>query len=295
MSEDKLSSSPSCESTMIETLFGPEELIEKKQEFEEILQGALPDYLFSEQSDALQAVLPLINVPHYRPKVISQKNILELIPYLDELSLFENQWGFSKGSNSRQNWCELAKIQAVPVLNKLIEVCKEQILLEPRAIYAYFHCAVEDDLLYLYQENKADVLACLKLPRLKNGFCVGDKIAKKDSGVFDSIAVVGTTMGRNASEIAKRWLLSGKSTDFKYLQGFALEMLEAMTQLTANLIAKQRCCVGDVFALGSAKKGDARLQPLLLKALNASLIDISFSRNYSMMPEFSSLSLVLPR
>lgn len=68
-----------------------------------------------------------------------------------------------------------------------------------------------------------------------------------------------------------------------------------MTQYTAAVIAGEECCLGDVYGLGAAKQGAAKVQSALIKMLDASLIDIAFSRNYLMMPEYSSLALVLPR
>ena len=135
----------------------------------------------------------------------------------------------------------------------------------------------------------------VEIPRLKNGVCLTDRLAEAGSGVFDTVAAVAVNMGRNTAEIAKSWLAAGKNVDYAYLQGFALEMLNAMTQYTASVIAAQGCCMGDVLSLGHAKQGNAKVQSALIKMLDASLIDIAFSRNYLMMPEYSALALVLPR
>lgn len=280
---------------LVDTLFGPQEEPGRTARHQALAEEELPYYLFDGPADELQAALPLIHVPHYRPKVISQKEIAALIPYLDELALFERQWGFVKKEGSRENWCHWVEAQAVPVLEKLIRLTRKHQLLQPRALYAYFFCAAQDDTLYLYKDNQKDVFLTIDMPRLKNGVCAADKIARKDSGTFDTIAAVAVNMGRNATEMAKRWLSAGKEVDYRYLHGFALEMLNAMTQYTAAVIAAEECCLGDVFGLGAAKQGAAKIQSALIKMLDASLIDITFSRNYLMMPEYSSLALVFPR
>ena len=281
---------------LVDTLFGVQEEPDRTTRHRAAAEEELPHYLFDGYDNERQSALPLINVAHYRPKIVSQKNIVDLIPYADELALFERRWGFvKKPEENRESWCLRVEKEAVPVLEKLVALSQEHQLLQPRALYAYFFCAAQEDTLYLYKDNKKEVFLTIDLPRLKNGVCMADKIARKDSGAFDTIAAVGVNMGRNATEMAKRWLSAGKEVDYRYLHGFALEMLNAMTLYTAGIIAAEECCMGDVYGLGSAKQGAAKVQSALIKMLDASLIDIAFSRNYLMMPEYSSLALVFPR
>lgn len=283
------------EGGLVDTLFGPVEEPDPRPDYQELVQEEMPHYLFDSRYDRQQADLPLIRVHHYRPKIIYQSNITRLIPYVDELALFEKQWGFVKKAGTRESWCERVKIEAVPILEKLTGLCGQHQLLQPRALYSYFFCAARGNTLFLYNEDKKEVFLEIEMPRLKNGVCLTDRLAEKDSGVFDTVAAVAVNMGRNATEMAKSWLAAGKDVDYAYLNGFALEMLNAMMQYTASVITAEGCCLGDVYSLGNAKQGSAKVQSSLIKMLDASLIDISFSRNYLMMPEYSSLALVLPR
>ena len=294
MSDDKLKEDIS-EKRLVETLFGPVEEEEDSARYEETIQEELPHYLFDSCYDRRQVDLPLVSVKHYRPKTVVQKNIKYLIPYLDELALFEKQWGFARGNENRQAWCHRMEAEAVPVLKKLTALSEEHRLMQPQSLYSYFFCAAKGNTLYLYKEDKKEVFLEIDLPRLKNGVCVADRLPEVGSGVYDTIAAVAVNIGRNAAEMAKSLLRSGKNVDYKYLHGFALEMLNAMTQYTASIVAAQGCCLGEVLSLGSAKQGVAKVQSALIKMLDASLIDIAFSRNYLMMPEYSSLALIFPR
>ena len=280
---------------LIDTLFGVVEKQNRTSYHRSVADEELPHFLFEDRKNDLQTSLPLIEVKRYRSKTISCKKIKNLIPYLDELQLFEHRWGFEKKTADREDWCHWTEAQAVPILNKMIGLCQQQQLLDPRAVYAYFFCAAENETLFLYKEDQKDVFLTIDFPRLKNGVCVIDKIARKSSATFDTIAAVAVNMGRNATEMAKRWLSVGKDVDYRYLHGFALEMLNAMIQYTASVIAAEECCLGNIHGLGSAKEGSAKIQSALIKMLDASLIDIAFSRNYLMMPEYSSLALVFPR
>ncbi|MBR1777008.1 MAG: hypothetical protein IJ752_00270 [Alphaproteobacteria bacterium] len=283
------------EGRLVETLFGPAVESDRTSDYQKLMQEELPHYFFDSRYDDRQADLPLISVKHYRPKIVFEDNVSHLIPYLDELALFEKQWGFVKKSGSRENWCCWVRSEAVPILNKLTELDRRHRILQPRAVFSYFYCAARGDTLCLYKEDKKEIFLEIELPRLRNGVCAADRLAPEGSGTFDSIAAVGVNMGRNAAEMAKSWLSAGKNVDYGYLHGFALEMLNAMTLYTARVISSEGCCLGDVLPLGHAKQGAAKVQSALIKMLDASLIDIAFSRNYLMMPEYSSLALVLPR
>lgn len=280
---------------LVDTLFGPRAEDGRTARQRAAADEELPDYLFNVPDDASQAGLPLIRVAHYRPKTIVQEDVAGLIPYLDELALFERRWGFVKQAGDRESWCARMDAEAVPVLERLTGLCRERRLLHPRALYAYFYAAAQDETLYLYRENKRDVFLSIDFPRLKNGVCAADKIARADSGVFDTVAAVAVNMGRSATELAKSWLNAGKDVDCRFLNGFALESAEAMIRLAAARIAREECCLGDVHFLGTAKTGDPAVQSALIKMLNAGAIDIAFSRNYLMMPEYSALALVFPR
>ena len=281
------------EKRLVETLFGPMEEKEETPDYHALVQEEMPNYLFDGlNDDDRQADLPLVRVKHYRPKIIVKENISYLIPYLDELALFEKQWGFVKKSGTRNDWCDWVRAEAVPVLEKITELSRQHQLLQPKALYSYFYCKARGDALCLYTEDKKEIFLEINLPRLKNGVCPTDKLSE-DS--FDTVAVMAANMGRNAAEMARSWLAAGKNVDYVYLHGFALEMLNAMMQYAASVVTAEGCCMGDFISLGTAKQGAAKVQSALIKMLDASLIDIAFSRNYLMMPEYSALGLVLPR
>lgn len=277
---------------LVDTLFGPEPT--RRERHAAAVDEEMPHYLFRGH-DRDQPVLPLVDLPHYRAKVLKQPRISALIPYLDELALFEKQWGYVKTQGTRENWCRWVEAEAVPVLDRLADICQECELLQPKSVYAYLHCDSQGDTVRIYGEHGADPVLCIDMPRLANGFCLADKISRAGSGVRDTLAGIAVNMGRNASDMAKKWLSAGKEVDYKYLHGFALEMLRAMTEYTAAVITKEGCCAGDVYPLGTAKEGSAKVQSVLVKMLDAPLIDVAFSRNYLMMPEYSALALVLPK
>lgn len=276
-------------SEVVDTLFGPQEVARQAQEQLRIQEEQFSSYLFRGTEE--HAELPLVNVEHFRSVIVEDADIAGLLPYLDELSLFEKQWGFSCENTTREEWCRLTKMEAVPILQELMTVCSEKDILEPKAIYAYCPCLSEGDKLSLLGKNGE---VCLSIPfdRLPNGVCLADKV---NAAAPETIGLIGVTMGKNVSETARKWRMDGHEQDYRYLRGFSLEMLKAMTEYTAAVMNKEGCCLGSVYSLGVSKEGSGKIQSALIEMLDAGQIGITFSRNYFMMPEFSALALLLPR
>lgn len=278
---------------MADTLFGPSEIPSAEERRRRAVEEALPSYFFYEPDE--QEPLPLGEAECYVPVVTGEPELSSLLPYLDELALFEGQWGFVRENVSRDEWCRLAEIEAVPVLNGLMDMCAKEMILQPRAVYVYCACAAEEETLYIYKADRETVAAEIPFPRFPNGQCAADRFYRTSASRRDTVGVIAATLGKNVSEIARKWLLAGHEADFKSLRGFALEMLTAMTEYTAAGMIREGCCAGRVHPLGIAREGNGRIQAALIDLAAARQIDIGFSRNYLMTPEYASLSLLFPR
>lgn len=278
---------------VVDTLFGPSEIPSGEERRRRAVEEAMPSYFFYEPDE--QEPLPLGEAERYIPVVTDEPELTSLLPYLDELALFEGRWGFVRENVSRDEWCRLAEIEVVPVLNGLMDMCVGEMILQPRAVYVYCACAAEGETLYIYKDDEETVAAEIPFPRFPNGSCAADRFYRTSAPRRDTVGVIAATMGKNISEIARKWLLAGHEADFRSLRGFALEMLAAMTEYTAAGMIREGCCAGRVHSLGSAKEGNGRIQAALIDLTAARQIDIGFSRNYLMTPEYSSLSLLFPR
>lgn len=76
---------------LVDTLFGEREELSVHEKNSRAAHKELPNFLFG-RSDA-QDALPLSDVSYYEATVIEEDNLKFLAPYIDELSLFETQWG----------------------------------------------------------------------------------------------------------------------------------------------------------------------------------------------------------
>lgn len=277
------------EKILVDTLFGTEEKVINKKTLSEYPDD-VPQYLF-DTTDENQIGLPLISVPIAKTKIIVQNNLNVLIPFLNELNLFENRWNFKKTTESREVWATKANQELAPILNSLKEICLNEKILTPKSIYAYFQAKRSEKGIKLYKKETEEVLE-IPLPILSDGSSIADRFSSKE---FKPTAVIATCMGKNATDIAKQWLLSGHNDQFQYLDGFIREITFAMIEYTTYLINKQECCLGQAVSLGMAKTGNPRIQSTIIELLDANRIDISFSRHYLMGPEYSALAFVLPK
>ncbi|MCQ2913653.1 MAG: hypothetical protein MJ247_00460 [Alphaproteobacteria bacterium] len=278
-----------AEKIVIDTLFGEiEEYVSKQVDEDENESENLFDTPVNDQSYDL----PLVKVLHYKPKILIQKNLTSLVPYLNELSLYETQWGYGKKDEDREIWTIKVMEELSPILNSVKEVCEKEKIIVPKSIYAYMTAVAKGDVLQVYSSNKKELSFELPFQRRADGYSVIDKFVQ---GEETSVAFMAINMGRSATDIAKTWLMTGHDEQYQYLDGFIKEMIVAMAQFTTDKINKQQCCVGEMLFLGMAKDGNVKVQSALIKELDAAQIDVSFSRNYLMNPEYSALAMVLPK
>jgi 5-methyltetrahydrofolate--homocysteine methyltransferase len=70
--------------------------------------------------------------------------------YINEVALFRGQWQLKRGKKSVEEHIKLIETVARPKLNELKLLCKQQRILQPKAVYGYFPCWSEgDDLVIL--------------------------------------------------------------------------------------------------------------------------------------------------
>lgn len=276
------------EKKIVDTLFG--EQIETFPN-EDLYQEELSDILFRPSDD--QRALELVNVPYYAPRIIVPQCLKDLVPYIDELSLYENRWGYERDKDeSCDAWCVRVMPEASDVLNSVRNLCEREQIVRPQAVFAYFQARPVGSQIDFYDEPGRNILFSVPFRRREDGYCLIDVL---NGDEFSPVAVIAVNMGKVASDIAKQWLLMGRDNDFRFLDGFIRETAKALTEYVAALINREGRCVGDSVFLGMARECDSRIQQPIIEALDASRIGITFSRSFLMGPEYSALALVLPR
>lgn len=271
------------EKQLVDTLFGKrEEAVPAAFDYAE----ELPHVLFGGDN---QETLPLIRVPLYAPVVVEPPSLRALMPYVDELSLFEKRWGCAKkDGETRDEWCERMNKELVPVLNTVRSVCENENILRPRAVYVYVNAKADGDTVDFYQKDGQTVFASLTFERRADGRSVADAFPARKAV---PVALMAVGVGKNADSVAKKWLLLGQDTEYGCLDGFVREVAAAMTLYAAEQINKAGGCVGNAVPLNAA---DGKTLSAFVRETQADRIEVGFSRTYGVVPQYSALALVLP-
>jgi 5-methyltetrahydrofolate--homocysteine methyltransferase len=249
--------------------------------------------------------------PFWGARMIEQMSPRALVPYVNERSLFQFQWGFRKAGRSLEDFLGWARQELRPVMRRMLEMCEQQGILQPQAVYGYWKAAGEGDDLVVFAEDGTTEVARFTLPRQarEDGECIADFFRDIDSGERDVVAFQVVTMGPKASETAREWFEGNRYQDYLYLHGLGVEMAEAMAEFVHKRI---RAELG--FAEEDARDIDALLsqgyhgsrysfgypacprledQAPIFRLLDAERIGTSLSEEFQIHPEQSTSALVV--
>ncbi|WP_298216674.1 methionine synthase [Acidocella sp.] len=257
----------------------------------------------------LNADEPVLTPPFWGPRVIEAAP-KAVVPFLNERSLFQFQWGFRKQGKSLEDFMGWARQELRPVMRRMLDLCEAESILRPQAVYGYWRAAGQGNDLILFDEAGVTELVRFSLPRQprQDGECIADFLPDIEDG-RGVIALQAVTMGERASEVARAWFEANRYQDYLYLHGLSVEMAEALAEYTHKRIRAE---------LGFAAEDDRDMEKMLaqgyrgsrysfgypacprledqaglLELLGASRIGISLSDEHQLHPEQSTSALVI--
>ncbi len=257
----------------------------------------------------LNADQPALTPPFWGPRVIEAAP-KAVVPFLNERSLFQFQWGFRKQGKSLEDFMGWARQELRPVMRRMLDLCEAESILRPQAVYGYWRAAGQGNDLILFDEAGVTELVRFSLPRQprQDGECIADFLPDIEDG-RGVIALQAVTMGERASEVARAWFEANRYQDYLYLHGLSVEMAEALAEYTHKRIRAE---------LGFAAEDDRDMEKMLaqgyrgsrysfgypacprledqaglLELLGASRIGISLSDEHQLHPEQSTSALVI--
>jgi 5-methyltetrahydrofolate--homocysteine methyltransferase len=255
--------------------------------------------------------VPVVTPPFWGPRVIEHVNPRALVPYVNERSLFQFQWGFRKAGRSLEDFLGWARQELRPVMRRMLDICDQQQILQPQAAYGYWKAAGDGDDLIVFAEDGETEITRFTLPRQarENGECIADYFRDVDSGERDVVAFQVVTMGPKVSDIAHEWFAENRYQDYLYLHGLGVEMAEALAEFVHKRVRSE---LG--FADEEARDMDALLsqgyhgsrysfgypacprledQEPIFKLLDAGRIGVSLSDEFQIHPEQSTSALIV--
>lgn len=201
-----------------------------------------------------QDVPPLVP-PFWGARLLEAKP-RAVLPFLNERSLYQFQWGFRKQGRSLDDFMEYAKRELRPVLKRMVDLDREQNILAPQALYGYWKAAGDGNDLVIFEEDGVTEAARFTVPRQmrEDGECLADFVRDINDEERDVIGMQAVTMGAKASRVAQEWFEEDRYQDYLYLHGYSVEMAEAMAEYTHQRIRAE---------LGFASEDDRDMAKLL--------------------------------
>jgi len=236
-----------------------------------------------------------------------------LVPFINERSLYQFQWGFRKAGRSLEDFIGWAKQELRPVLKRMLALTGEQDILKPQAIYGYWKCAGQGNDLILFEEDGVTEACRFTLPRQPkaDGDCIADFVRDIEDGPQhrDVIGLQVVTVGQKASDVAREWFEENRYQDYLYLHGLGVEMAEAMAEYVHKRIRAewgfaadddrdiekmlQQGYRGGRYSFGYPACPRLEDQEPLLRLLKSDRIGVSISDEWQLHPEQSTSAIVL--
>jgi len=156
-----------------------------------------------------------------------------LVPYVNENTLYQFQWGIKKAGRSLAEWKTWAAKELRPVFHDMARRCTEEGILKPQAIYGYWKAASDGDSVVLFETDGTTEVARFDFPRQDrpDGLCLADFFRDVSDPVRDVIGLQAVTMGHKVSDVARQWFAEDRYKDYLYLHGIGVEMAEALAEV----------------------------------------------------------------
>jgi 5-methyltetrahydrofolate--homocysteine methyltransferase len=190
--------------------------------------------------------------------------------YINEVALFRGQWQLKRGKKTVEEHRKQVEEVARPKLNELKLLCKQQRILQPKAVYGYFPCWSEgddvvvfkpkgidgDSLLAKWDSSQATDITSLTeyqrftFPRQPSGkrLCIADFFLSKDEaqeiGRPDVVTFNAVTVGKSATEYTAKLFASNQYADYLYLHGLSVESAEALAEYLHKLVRMELSIAG---------------------------------------------------
>ncbi len=250
--------------------------------------------------------------PFWGARVIARAPVDALLPFLNDRMLFQFQWGYRKDGRSLEDYMTWARQELRPVLKRMLDVCKQQDVLRPQAVYGYWPANAEgNDVILFDAEDHDKEVGRFTLPRQarEGGLCIADFLRDVSSGQRDVLGMQIVTMGQQVADVAREWFADNRYQDYLYLHGLGVELTEALAEYVHKRIrgelgfgheddrdmAKmlQQGYRGSRYSFGYPACPNLEDQHHLLTLLNAEQIGVDFSDEFQLHPEQSTSAIVL--
>ncbi|NOT01985.1 MAG: methionine synthase [Phycisphaerales bacterium] len=171
--------------------------------------------------------------PFWGSRVVERIDLRAVLAYINENMLFNVQWQYRKATRNRDEYQKYVDAEVRPIYRKLVDRCIAEDILRPQAVYGYWPCQSEGDVLIVFDPNDRErEVVRFEFPRQgKSPFwCLSDFFRPMTGGEMDVVAIMIVTVGQRVSEIERRWFAEDKYVDYLHLHGLGVESAEALAE-----------------------------------------------------------------
>jgi 5-methyltetrahydrofolate--homocysteine methyltransferase len=254
--------------------------------------------------------LPVTEPPFWGARIV-EASPKAIVPFLNERSLYQFQWGFRKQGKNLDDFLGWAKQELRPIMKRMLGICEAEEILRPQAIYGYWKAAGQGNDLILFDQDGTTECARFTLPRQprEDGDCIADFFRDVDDAERDVIGLQIVTVGQKASDTARLWFEDNRYQDYLYLHGLSVEMAEAMAEYVHKRIRAElgfaaeddrdiekmlaQSYRGSRYSFGYPACPRVEDQSMLLTLLDAERIGVSLSDESQLHPEQSTSAIVV--
>ena len=263
-----------------------------------------------ERRRRITADVPPVEPPFWGARMVEAPP-KAIVPFVNERSLYQFQWGFRKQGRSLDDFLGWAKQELRPVMRRMLNICETEDILRPQAIYGYWKAAGQGNDLIVFDQDGTTELCRFSLPRQPkdDGECIADFFRDVDDSERDVIGLQVVTVGQKASDTARVWFDDNRYQDYLYLHGLSVEMAEAMAEYVHKRI-RAECGFaaedareietmlaqgyrGSRYSFGYPACPKLEDQAPILRLLGAERIGVSLSDEWQLHPEQSTSALVV--
>jgi len=183
------------------------------------------------RSPVVERVAAVPTPTYWGLRVFKDYSLDEIFPYLNETSLFKNQWQLKNAA--ADEYPRLVEEKYRPILLDLEREVKAAGWFEPKAVIGFFPCASQgNDLIVFDPEEPGRELERMTLPRQAQGrrLSIADFFEPLNSGRRDVVGFSIVTMGAEASRQTAKLFEAGDFTKYLYLHGLSVETAEALAE-----------------------------------------------------------------
>jgi len=278
----------------------------------EALPGGRPTSTLTEATVAradLERDITYPEAPFLGARTLDEIMLQTVIPYINEITLFQFQWGYRRKGKPQKEYQQLIDERVRPLYHDLAKQCEREKILQPRAAYGYWKCVPEgESVVLLHPEDEGREVARFAFPRQngKKNLCIADYF--RNDGTPDVIALQVVTIGQRASEVAREWFAEDRYTDYLHLHGLSVEAAEGLSEYVHRQARGELGIINDDaremrqifkqgyrgsrFSFGYPACPKLEDQEVLLDLLGADRVGIRMSDECQLWPEQSTSAIV---